>query len=158
MGAPAGAGGSGGLNGVHLDAGPARAGASDPITYARHLLVGISRRQANFPELKGGDPDWAILLDLLVQASAGRSVCIRSACIASGAPTTTALRHVTGLIRRGTLIRCPDPKDARRTFVRLSPAAQVRLIACLRVEAALLHNLTLQPAQPCEAPRAAMRA
>ena len=116
---------------------------TDPLAYAEHLLRSRHRRSEHFPQLKGDDPSWAILLDLFVQQKRGRSVSIQSACIAAGAPSTTALRHLTGMIARGEVIRTPDPSDARRAFVSLAPATQQRLLRCLEDEAMRVTRVQL---------------
>jgi DNA-binding MarR family transcriptional regulator len=85
------------------------------------------RRSELFPELRIVDAGWVILLDLLVQTSRGRQVSMESACQASGAPSTTALRHLTELIKQGVLVRTPDPDDGRRHFIGLSPETRERL-------------------------------
>ena len=43
------------------------------------------------------------------------------ACLASTAPHSTALRHVIFLMEAGYVTRLPDPDDARRTLVGLTP-------------------------------------
>ena len=67
------------------------------------------------------DASWDIILDLYVNHD--RHISISSACIASGSPSTTALRHIKDLEMRGYLFRHPDPTDNRRCFVNLSPDA-----------------------------------
>ena len=43
-----------------------------------------------------------------------------SLCIASGLPTTTALRRVDGLIESGLIQRAPDPVDHRLTLLQIA--------------------------------------
>lgn len=63
---------------------------------------------------------WNILVDLFENECHGREVSITSACIAAELPATTALRHIGQLIEAGLVQRLPDPKDNRRSFLRLS--------------------------------------
>jgi len=81
------------------------------------------RRREEIFKIEGlfSEPAWDILLDLFVAANERRSISVMSACIASTVPATTALRWITALEQQGILERKGDPKDARRTFVRLSP-------------------------------------
>lgn len=87
------------------------------------------------------DPAWDLLLDLLVSESEGRSVsttaaCMASgvaACMASGVAASTALRYINLLEERDLVMRVPDPSDARRMFVKLSPVRRREMIAYLRL-------------------------
>lgn len=69
-----------------------------------------------------GDPAWDILLDLYAAGLEGRTVSVTSACIASGAPDTTALRYLCHLEKAGLVERRQDIADGRRRFVRLTEA------------------------------------
>lgn len=69
------------------------------------------------------DPCWDMLLDLFVQTAKGVDVSVKSACLASGVPCTTALGYVSILEREGLLTRLADQADRRRTFLRLSDEA-----------------------------------
>jgi DNA-binding MarR family transcriptional regulator len=41
--------------------------------------------------------------------------------------STTALRRIQDLVKAGHIVRSPDPADARRDFVALSPGIRVTL-------------------------------
>jgi hypothetical protein len=73
------------------------------------------------------DPAWDMLLDLFVADGTGKPVSISSACIGSCVPTTTGLRWVSLLERRGLLVRKPDPDDRRRSLVSLSEEARKKM-------------------------------
>lgn len=68
------------------------------------------------------DPAWDMLLHLFAQELEHQRVAVSKLCEASGAPETTALRHLGALVRRGLVTRRPDERDARRVWVELSPA------------------------------------
>lgn len=70
---------------------------------------------------------WTILLDLFVAAQRGRPVSISSACIGAQAPASTALRHIHQLTHAGLTTRYADPKDGRRIYLQISPAAAERM-------------------------------
>jgi hypothetical protein len=109
------------------------------IAYARYLLGGRQRRTSALPEIELGDHSWDMLLDLFVLEGEGRSTSISSVCVGSGAPATTALRHLTRLVELGHIHREKDSNDARRTFVRLSPDMRGRIQAFLEKELATLR-------------------
>lgn len=65
-------------------------------------------------------PIWNMMLDLTAAHGEGRPISVTSLCIASGAPDTTALRHIRHMSARGVINRTPDPFDRRRDYVSLS--------------------------------------
>ena len=70
---------------------------------AADLVEGVYRarrlRDDAFGPIAGQfrEPTWDILLDLYLAAAKGRPVSVSSACIGSGAPQTTAIRHLAEL-------------------------------------------------------------
>lgn len=68
-------------------------------------------------------PAWDILVDLAAAGLAGKRVAASSACAATNAPLTTALRHVNNLVEAGIVRRTADPSDKRRTLLELEPHA-----------------------------------
>ena len=74
-----------------------------------------------------GEPSWDILLDLYAARLEGRDVTILSACVGSGRPPTTALRHLATLQSRGLVERYENPWDRRASFIRLTAKASVTL-------------------------------
>lgn len=66
------------------------------------------------------DPAWDMLLDLTLARAERRRVSVTSLCIASGVPTTTALRWIKLLEQSGLVERVEDETDRRRAFVFLS--------------------------------------
>ncbi|WP_235054527.1 response regulator [Novosphingobium lindaniclasticum] len=113
---------------------PAIPDAAQLTDYIRELLrKEVKRREIGGGELFG-DPAWEMLLDLLLAKIEGRRVSVSSACIASGAPMSTALRLVRRLVGEGVLCRLPDEHDRRRHFLVINP----------RFEGPLLDYLTEQ--------------
>lgn len=66
------------------------------------------------------NPGLDIMLDLYNKKANVKRVSISSACISSGVPSTTALRWLSTLERRGLVERQVDAADRRRHFVYLS--------------------------------------
>ena len=83
----------------------------------------IRRRQARarfFDSEMFADPAWDMLLDLTAADAEHRRVSVTSLCIASGVPTTTALRWVKQMCDDGVFERVRDTSDKRRVFISLS--------------------------------------
>lgn len=96
---------------------------------ATDLVEGIYRsrrlRDDAFGEIANQfrEPTWDILLDLYLAAAKGRPVSVSSACIGSGAPQTTAIRHLALLESAGLVVRTPNPMDNRAGIVTLTEDA-----------------------------------
>lgn len=78
------------------------------------------RRERLFATGLFSEPAWDLLLDLFAAETTRKRVSITSACIASVAPTTTALRCIKQLESENLIYRERDPMDARRSYIRLS--------------------------------------
>lgn len=102
--------------------------------YLRGLLRDAAIRRAIGGGELFGDPAWEMLLDLLLARFEDRKVSVTSACIASGAPMTTALRLVRRLVEQGVLVRYPDALDRRREFLTLHPSVAEALVDYVRGE------------------------
>jgi len=92
----------------------------DLTAFARHLY---KERRARDEMLGGdlfGDPMWDLMLELYAAAGEGEKVSVSSACAASGAPASSAIRYIKAMTKRGLLVRDDCPTDARRVYVRLS--------------------------------------
>jgi hypothetical protein len=91
-----------------------------PLELARLILWarGLLEIHLN-PELFA-NPALNILLDLYVNRSEGHRVSTSAACTASGVPTTTALRWINALSKRGMVVKHGLPSDKRFTFLELS--------------------------------------
>ena len=77
------------------------------------------------------DPAWNILLDLYISERKGLMVSISSMCIASKVPSTTALRWLTLIEKRGLIGRRPDDYDRRRSFLFLTDDGRKKIEAAL---------------------------
>ncbi|MCP5396287.1 MAG: hypothetical protein H6918_06085 [Sphingomonadaceae bacterium] len=87
-----------------------------------------------------GEPAWDILLDLFVQEARDKKTSVTSACIASGAAPTTALRYIEMLVQKGLVEKVPSTTDSRVTFVRLTSASRKTMTAYLARQLAHSEN------------------
>lgn len=87
-----------------------------------------------------GEPAWDILLDLFVMEAKGKRVPVSSACIASGASHSTALRQIDELVRHKLVLRERDEHDKRRSYVKLSGAGMRKLAVVLEQFAELTES------------------
>lgn len=85
-------------------------------------------RSAMFPDVDFQDIAWNLLLDLACARIEHRRVSVTSACIASGAPPTTALRWISQLTQAGILERTADESDPRRAYIAISDIQFSRLV------------------------------
>ena len=92
------------------------------IDIARRIYSERRARAKHFSE-QGlfGEPAWDMLLDLFIRQELGEIVSIKSACIGSAAPHTTALRWLNALAIDGLVRLEDDPFDQRRRNVSLTP-------------------------------------
>jgi len=65
-----------------------------------------------------------MLLELASAAERRDKLSVKSLCLASGVPATTALRYLGKLEEAGLAERCDDPNDARRIFVSLTASGR----------------------------------
>ena len=103
------------------DAGSSDEAETDLLSYAEALYSIRRDRAENFGNRQlFGEPAWDILLDLYIAQTRGKMVSVSSACIASGVPSTTALRYLAVLEEEGMIERQHDPADARRSWIKLT--------------------------------------
>jgi Winged helix DNA-binding domain len=77
------------------------------------------------------EPTWDMLLDLFIADCERRRVTLKSVCIGSNVPTTTAMRHLRWLHEQGLVERLSHPSDARSSQVRLTAKALTAMEAYL---------------------------
>jgi DNA-binding MarR family transcriptional regulator len=92
----------------------------------RAILQARLERKSFFPEELFADPAWDMLLDLYAAELGQIRVSVTSLCIASNAPTSTALRWISSLESEGLIERRGDPLDGRRFFLSLTRDAVER--------------------------------
>lgn len=95
--------------------------------FIRVLMAFRRQRDSVFPQAAGTDANWLILVELYLAAIEQRRESISSLCVASGAPSTTALRYIKSLNEQGIVVRDPDPEDGRRVFVSMQPDSVERM-------------------------------
>ena len=84
-----------------------------------------------------GEPAWDILLDLFIQQTKGRLVSASSACIASTAPMTTALRYLRLLEDNNLVVSSRASHDERMRMVELSQDGEKLMVDYLTRRAKL---------------------
>lgn len=67
-----------------------------------------------------GEPGWNMLLELFTAREQEQRIAVTSLCIASLAPTTTALRWVDKLVASDLVVLKPSTSDGRVIYVELS--------------------------------------
>lgn len=90
-------------------------------TFADRLRKARSRRNAALGVDLLREPAWDMLLDLVSAREGGRAVTTTALCYGSGAPPSTALRHVERLVHAGLVNRQGAVDDHRRTIISLAP-------------------------------------
>ena len=91
------------------------------------VILARRERARHFDEKLFADPAWDILLDLYQAELRQHRATVTSLCEAAAVPATTALRWINNLTEAGLILRHKDPRDARRTFIELSPSASVSM-------------------------------
>lgn len=80
-------------------------------------LAALRRDRDNTLGMLLADPGWKMLLELYINLQQDRQTLVKSICLASEVPTTTALRCLRTLEDKGLVSRKADPEDRRRVFV-----------------------------------------
>lgn len=90
------------------------------LLLAKEIYRFRRKRNEFFASTLFADPSWDILLELYVLRREGRKASVKSVCIASGVPPTTALRWIGMLVKEGLLERNNDQVDQRVRWITLS--------------------------------------
>ena len=91
------------------------------------ILLARRARSRFFSERLFADPAWDILLDLLKSRLSDHRESVKSVCMASNVPPTTALRWIRLLENEGLVRRRADPFDGRRFYIELTEQADASL-------------------------------
>lgn len=112
---------------IHHEPGATRRRATRPTLPDPRLVRAIIRQRSSrlryFPDDMFADPAWDMLLDLTAARAEHKRVSVTSLCIASGVPSTTALRWIALMTQAGLVERVEDDTDRRRAFVQLTDRA-----------------------------------
>ena len=100
-----------------------------PALAARiHRILKLrASRKTIFNDSLFADPAWDMLLDIYASHLEGRIEAVSSICVASGVPSTTAIRWIKLLEQQGWIRRSPDPSDGRRCFLALTGKAEAAM-------------------------------
>lgn len=99
----------------------------------RSLLVldaieGLRRLRERFSGHRLDAVAWDLLLELLRAERMRQKLSVSGLAISvSGVSVTTALRRINDLTAAGYVVRLPDPADARRDFISLTPESHALL-------------------------------
>lgn len=88
--------------------------------FAKRLHDQRRRREQFLPPELFGEPAWDILLILYWARHSQRRLSVTAVCASSGAPSTTALRHIEHLLRTGQIAKQRHPTDRRISWLSLS--------------------------------------
>jgi len=97
---------------------PAQFSLLDETSLIKIATTSASSRFSLLKDLHEGA--WLILVEAFLFQLEGRPLHVNSACIASGSPISTGVRYINELEALGLLFREADPKDRRRTLLRLT--------------------------------------
>jgi hypothetical protein len=99
---------------------PASTAPVDLGAFARHLYEERRLRDEALGADLFADPMWDLMLDLYAAAAEGTRVSVSHACVASRAPSSSALRYIKEMTTKGLVVRDDCRTDARKVYVRLS--------------------------------------
>jgi Winged helix DNA-binding domain len=101
------------------------------VRKARHHYAVRRRRDEIFGGLSG-EPAWDMLLELFIHSVEGRKVPVKNLCLASCAPTSTAMRWIDRLVEIGLIDKSADDADARRSLVSLTERGWTGVVTLLQ--------------------------
>lgn len=105
----------------------------ETIAFVRQYLKTMANRASVLGADLFADPAWIIILEVYLAQHDRKPISVSSACIGSGAPPSTALRHIMRLENAGLISRHPDRSDNRRVHLRLSDDGEHRIASLLQI-------------------------
>lgn len=87
------------------------------LQHAREIYAFRRKRSNWLPQDLFGEPAWDILLELFTMRIEGKQARVKTACLASGVPATTALRWINVLERKGLIASSADSADHRVRWI-----------------------------------------
>lgn len=94
--------------------------APDTKAFAKALLAANQARDGILNDVSFSDATWVMLLDLFVSQAHDGRLSLSDLYTSIAAPKATTLRTIARLVDQGHLETEPDPRDGRRTLVRLT--------------------------------------
>lgn len=91
---------------------------------ARAISANLAEREKRLPFLPSCNPGWKILIELYIAQTDNRPISITDIGHVSAIPTATILRWLALLADNGLVVRSPDTKDRRRTWLNLTPEGE----------------------------------
>lgn len=114
---------------------PAEAPHTEPSGDLRVTALRLQGFLRSLPQEMGsdllGDAAFMMLLDLLIAEFEKRRLPIKSVCIGSGVPQSTALRYIDRLEADGLVKRHANPCDRRSAHIALTPQTSTKLRSIL---------------------------
>lgn len=125
-----------------LPSSPARDSGAAPAASVIETIEMLRQLRSKYAQHKLDDVAWDLLLDLARAERQHQRLSVSGLMISnSNVSSTTLLRRVNDLTTRGYMSRIPDPKDARRDFVSLTPKAHEVVTDYLEQANGYLSNL-----------------
>lgn len=93
---------------------------SDTRGFAKALLAANHARDGILSDVSFADATWVMLLDLFVSQTHDGRLSLSDLYTSIDAPKATTLRTIARLVDQGHLETEADPRDGRRTLVRLT--------------------------------------
>jgi len=118
------------------------------IAVAQAQIHNNQTRVKYFPDCALNETSWNIIIDLFVAAGQRQNISVSSACIASGSPATTALRHIYVLEKHLILERYAAQDDKRIQYLCLTEEARWRMADWLNGVALASQRAVLSPQIP----------
>lgn len=105
--------------------GPLRKSASSRVEMALATAERAYRERHTRTDFVGnkelfGEPAWDMLLDLFIRQTKAEEISVKSTCLNSDMPATTAARWLKVLEQNGLIVSHQDPADEMRYLIHLT--------------------------------------